>query len=98
MRKNLSIELCDHAHEFAVLKNLKLFKTASYKGGTKMSEDNLKLSLIIPCYNEEENVALFFNEVNQVFNNAENKQMFYVGGGMNLSLSMMAAKTRLMIT
>lgn len=33
-----------------------------------MSNDNLNLSLIIPCYNEEENIELFFNEVNKVFN------------------------------
>ncbi len=29
----------------------------------------MKLSLVVPCYNEEANVELFFNEVNTVFKN-----------------------------
>lgn len=29
----------------------------------------MKLSLVVPCYNEEENVERFFNEVNNVFKN-----------------------------
>ncbi len=29
----------------------------------------MKLSLVVPCYNEEANVERFFNEVNSVFNN-----------------------------
>ena len=27
----------------------------------------MKLSLVVPCYNEEANVKRFFNEVNNVF-------------------------------
>ncbi len=30
----------------------------------------MKLSLVVPCYNEQENVARFFSEVKKVFNNA----------------------------
>ncbi|MDE5964351.1 MAG: glycosyltransferase family 2 protein, partial [Eubacterium sp.] len=32
-----------------------------------MSHNNLVLSLVVPCYNEEENVELFFDEVNKTF-------------------------------
>lgn len=32
-----------------------------------MSDNNLVLSLVVPCYNEEENVELFFDEVNKTF-------------------------------
>lgn len=32
-----------------------------------MNENNLTLSLVVPCYNEEENVELFFDEVNKAF-------------------------------
>ncbi len=32
-----------------------------------MSDSNLALSLVVPCYNEEENVELFFDEVNKTF-------------------------------
>ena len=32
-----------------------------------MNENNLTLSLVVPCYNEEENIELFFDEVNKAF-------------------------------
>ncbi len=32
-----------------------------------MNENNLNLSLVVPCYNEEENIELFFDEVNKAF-------------------------------
>lgn len=32
-----------------------------------MSDDNLALSLVVPCYNEEDNVELFFEAVNKAF-------------------------------
>ena len=34
-----------------------------------MSETLFDLSLIVPCFNEEDNVQLFFDEVNRVFQN-----------------------------
>lgn len=32
-----------------------------------MNDNNLTLSLVVPCYNEEENIELFFDEVNKAF-------------------------------
>ncbi len=42
----------------------------------------MKLSLVVPCYNEEANVERFFNEVNNVFNNkVENYEFVFVNDG-----------------
>ena len=42
----------------------------------------MKLSLVVPCYNEEANVKLFFNEVNKVFNNkVEDFEFVFVNDG-----------------
>ena len=31
----------------------------------------MKLSFIVPCYNEEKNIPLFFNDVKKSFNNSK---------------------------
>ena len=42
----------------------------------------MKLSLIVPCYNEEGNVEKFFNEVNRVFENkVEDYEFVFVNDG-----------------
>lgn len=41
-----------------------------------MSISNFDLSLIVPCYNEEDNVSEFFNEFNEVFRNISLKYEF----------------------
>ncbi len=42
----------------------------------------MKLSLVVPCYNEEENVDRFFNEVNNVFKNkVEDYEFVFVNDG-----------------
>ncbi len=42
----------------------------------------MKLSLVVPCYNEEANVERFFNEVNKVFNNkVEDFEFVFVNDG-----------------
>lgn len=42
----------------------------------------MKLSLVVPCYNEEANVERFFNEVNKVFKNkVEDYEFVFVNDG-----------------
>lgn len=42
----------------------------------------MKLSLVVPCYNEEANVRRFFDEVNKVFNNkVEDFEFVFVNDG-----------------
>ena len=43
----------------------------------------MKLSLIVPCYNEEGNVEIFFSEVNKVFaqNNIQDYEFVFVNDG-----------------
>ena len=42
----------------------------------------MKLSLVVPCYNEEENVERFFDEVNKVFLcNVEDYEFVFVNDG-----------------
>lgn len=43
----------------------------------------MKLSLVVPCYNEEENVEIFFNEVNRVFaeNDIQDYEFIFINDG-----------------
>ena len=43
----------------------------------------MKLSLIIPCYNEEENINLFFESCLKVFGKAKNIEYVFVNDGSN---------------
>ena len=44
-----------------------------------MNENNLTLSLVVPCYNEEENIELFFDEVNKAFDGKIEDYEFEIG-------------------
>ena len=42
----------------------------------------MKLSLVVPCFNEEDNVERFFNEVNNVFLcNVDDYEFIFINDG-----------------
>jgi glycosyltransferase involved in cell wall biosynthesis len=41
----------------------------------------MNLSLIIPCYNEEETIELMYKEINKVFNNTKDLEIIFVNDG-----------------
>ena len=42
----------------------------------------MKLSLVVPCFNEEDNVERFFNEVNNVFLcNVDDYEFVFINDG-----------------
>lgn len=47
-----------------------------------MNDNSLALSLVVPCYNEEENIELFFSEVNKAFDGKiENYEFVFIDDG-----------------
>ena len=46
----------------------------------------MKLSLVVPCYNEQDNIDRFFAEVKKVFNNViSDYEIVFVNDGMSKS-------------
>ncbi len=49
---------------------IKLFVVELYNRLLKRKDVKMKLSLVVPCYNEQDNVELFYEETVKAFNNA----------------------------
>ncbi len=49
-------------------------------------KNNIKLSLIVPCYNEEDNIEPFVNNVNRVFKNTNYEIIFINDGSQDNTL------------